>query len=437
MIPLYNAYKYKHSQVKTPKYIVNFYWQLLAKYRSHFGNILDMGAGDGRFSYGGNYSSYDGVEIDKERYNSKPKIPENAAITYNCIFEYPKHNYDVCIGNPPYLRHHEIDSNWREKVLNEMETALDIKLSRQCNLFNYFIILGLIKTKPDGIVSLIVPYDWLYRPSSKALRQYIELRNWNVDVYRFKENIFSSVETSASISIIDKAGKSGKWQYYAIKSDLNIKKMKNILGTNYSTIEYEKRGDIWALRGLSPGTQKIFTLTETQRLKNKLLLKDLYPCVTSLRKIPRHVRYLNSRTFRKYIVNNNQKCWLIRSEQTLSKRLKKYLDNIPDEYKNTTTCKERELWYVYNCYPPPKILYNSGFTKIGPNFIINKIRAIAVGGIQGIHSKKRIQISKLYEYLNSVKYEKRIISYSGKLKKIEVRQMNSILNDYKNNLLVK
>ena len=429
MNPDIAKYKFKKSQVETPKEVVNFFWQLISKHRSSCGKVIDMGAGDGRFAWGGTYSSYHGIEIDKMRYYPH-RMPKRASIEYGCVFEYTERNYDTCIGNPPYVKHNDIGSKWREKIVECIDSELKILPNRQCNLYVYFICLGIIKTKPDGLIALIVPYEWVYKPSVKYLRDYINEQGWSIHVYRFKQDIFKRVETTASITIIDKAGRAGKWNFYNIDKNFNINSQKNMIGSDYSLLRYENRGDIWSMRGLSPGTKKIFTLSEKERRYYDLRSDDVSPCAISLRHVPRNLQILNDKSFKKYFINAGQKCWLIRSDRHLSKQLKAFLDSIPENDRDTSTCRNRDIWYAYHCHPSPMILYSSGFTKFGPKFLINKIGAKAVGAVHGIHSNVKINKVRLQNYLIGINLEKQVVPYSGRLKKIEVRQMNSILNKY-------
>lgn len=423
------AYQLKQSQVKTPPKVIKLFWKILLSHRSSPNKVLDMGAGDGRFALGGKYSVYEGVEIDKDSFTNT-KMPLQALIRFGCVFKDPGTGYDACIGNPPYVRRHNIESQWRERVINEISTILKINLNRNCNLFVYFICLAIIKTKLDGIIALIVPYEWVSRPSVKPLRDYIVSQGWSVHVYKFEKEIFNGVETTASIAIIDKAQNNGQWKFCTIDKEFNTHPKKNILGTRYSVLGYEKRGDIWAMRGLSPGTQEVFTLSEKERNDNDLKLNDVFPCVTSLRGYPEEVKILNKSLFQKYFVKAGKKCWLIRSNKALSSSLKRYLRSIPISKKNTSTCNNREKWYGFNCPPAPGILYSSGFTRFRPKILINKIGSIAVGSVHGIYSKSKINGSRIHGHLTKINFEKRVVPHSGKLKKIEVRQMNSILNEY-------
>jgi predicted RNA methylase len=417
------------QQVETPEEVVKFFWHLISKYKSSCGKVLDMGAGDGRFAQGGIYSSYHGIEIDKNRYYPH-KLPQKASIEYGCVFEHPKLNYDACIGNPPYLKHNNIESGWREEIIKFINSELEILSDRRCNLYAYFACLGIIKTKSNGLIALIIPYEWVYIPSVRFLRDYINAQGWSIHVYRFKQNIFKRVETTASVTLIDKKTNSSEWHFYNVDSNFNISSRKSMLDSNLSLLKYEKRGEIWAMRGLSPGTKKVFTLSEKERISYNLNLNDVSPCVISLRPVPKNLRSLDKKSFKKYFIDAEQKCWLIRSDKLLSKQLKKYLYEVPEDKRNTSTCKNRDIWYAYRCHPSPKILYNPGFTKFGPKFLINEIHAIAVGSVHGIHSNVKLNIDNLQSYLLKMDFERRLVPHSGKLKKIEVRQMNSVLNSY-------
>ncbi len=373
---------HQNCQVDTPPNIVSVYWNLLKNHRVKLDSVLDMGAGDGRFARGGHFKLYDGVEISK-----KPRpiadLPSNAKLHYNkCVFKYEHDNYSACIGNPPYVRHHDIDTSWRRRIIKKIKTHLDITLNEQCNLFVYFMCLGLIKTTSDGIVAFIIPYEWASRPSVKPLQDLIKKNKWGVHIYKFRERIFSEVLTTASITIIDKKEKTDQWYYYDIDSRNVVKKRKGLSEASGTVLPYEQRGDIWALRGLSPGTQKVFTLTEGERIHFGLTMRDIEPCVTSLRSLPESCENLNQGAFKKYIVDAGEKCWIIKSYLPWSKMsdaLRAYINNIPHDLRNTATCNERAHWYWYVPHPVPIIVYSSGFTSYGPKIMLNKLGAKTIG----------------------------------------------------------
>ena len=424
------AYELARSQVETPPSIVRLVWEITHKYRKHFARVLDLGAADGRFASHGRYDRYIGVEIDPQRVTGVA-LARNARIHTSCAFRFPKDGFSLCIGNPPYVRHHDLDEGWRDKVANRLSREINLTLNRKCNLYVYFMILGLLKTRDDGLVSLVVPYEWVSRPSALALRQYIEANRWHVDVHRFAEDIFGGVLTTASISVIDKSNTDGVWNYFDIDGDNVVQERKEVTLSERQLLPYEDRGDIWALRGMSPGSQKVFTLTEGERIHAGLYLDDVLPCVTSLRAIPDSLSALTSSAFQKRYVSAGERCWLIKSHADLSPRLHRYLAHVPYSLRDTWTCTTRRPWYRYDLHPNPSILVATGFTEFGPKVALNHAGAYAVGSVCGIHSNGRIRsLWQLRDFIKGINFERRVVAHSGCLKKIEIRQLNAVLNRF-------
>ncbi|HEV2247242.1 MAG TPA: Eco57I restriction-modification methylase domain-containing protein [Terriglobia bacterium] len=422
------AYELRESQVKTPQNAIALFWALLNQKRPKLDRVLDLGAGDGRFAVGGAYRRYDGLEIDP-RTSPAAGLPKNARILTTCAFKHVPTGYDACIGNPPYVRHHDIEPPWKEKTISRINEDLGIKLDRHGNLYLYFLSLGLIKSSETGVVALIIPFEWVSRPSASAVRSYIHSRKWNVSVYRFSHSIFDEVLTTASISIIDKRTKSDEWTFYDVLPNLSVKSRNGVSGNSLKILSHAPRGKVWARRGMSPGTQKIFTLTEGERIHAGLQMSDVVPCVTTLRCLPRELRELNQAAFTKHLVDAGCRCWLIKSdEERISARLKGYLSNVPAAERQTYTCLNQDPWYAFETVPVPDLLFHSGFTAFGPKVLINSVGAKSVGSVYGIHCDERVPLRKLQSYLINFDFERRVVAHAKSLKKIEVRQLNSVLS---------
>src|SRR6266540_111828 len=424
------AYELSESQVTTPASVVSLFWRLTKQYREHVNSVLDLGAGDCRFAEGGSFDRYVGLEIDRKRI-SAAKCPANGEVIHGCVFRHRGEDYDACIGNPPYARHHYIQSPWKENTIARLERQMGVSLDKHCNLYIYFFCLALLKSSRDGLVSLLIPYEWVSRPSSKALREYILTQGWNVTVYRFQKPIFEGVLTTASISIVDKARRDSHWRYYDITPNYNIVTRHGITGLGGAVLDYADRGDIWALRGLSPGSQKVFTLTEGERIHAGLSILDVMPCVTTLRRVPRNLRVLSQAAFQKHFVQAGERCWLIRSnEDTRSSALNAYLEAVPEQDRQTFTCQHQTPWFKYLPHPVPQMLFSSGFTEFGPKILINSIGASAVGSVYGIHAEKKLPVRRMQNYLLKINFERRVVSHAKTLKKVEVKQLNTVLNEF-------
>jgi hypothetical protein len=372
------AYELSESQVATPETVVSFFWRLVSPYRKHFKTVLDMGAGDCRFALGGKFKKYVGVEIDRTR-SQGVVLPDNARLINSCAFKHRDKNYDACIGNPPYVRHHYIENPWKDATVSRIKSDLGVSLNKHCNLYLYFLCLGLLKTGPTGLVALVIPYEWVSRPSAKALRDYIRDQGWNVAVYRFQQPIFDGVHTTASVSIIDKNSRAGRWNYFEITPDFKI--ITRARMANAKVLEYAKRGKkLWGLRGLSPGSQKVFTLTEGERIHFGLSKKDVVPCVTTLKKVTPSLKLLTKASFKKHFIDAGARCWLIKSyNKNRSPALNAYLAATPEDMRDNYTCLNQTPWFNFPPHPTPKLLFSSGFTKFGPKVLVNSSRGRSAG----------------------------------------------------------
>jgi methylase of polypeptide subunit release factors len=149
------AYELSASQVTTPEAVVRRFWRLAKERRRHIDRVLDLGAGDGRFANEGIFNHYTGIEIDRKRV-SVAKVPQNGRIIRGCAFRHREGSYDACVGNPPYVRHHDIESPWKEETTPRMEHKLGISLSKHCNLYLYFLCLAFLKTHEEGLIRIVI-----------------------------------------------------------------------------------------------------------------------------------------------------------------------------------------------------------------------------------------------------------------------------------------
>lgn len=426
------AYELARSQVSTPLDIVKLFWRITHVYRDRLPHVLDLGAGDCRFALAGRYDSYLGIEIDDRRH-PLDDLPDNARVQYRCAFEDDDTRYDACIGNPPYVRHHDLNRSWRDAIARRLEAETGESINRKCNLYVYFMFLAILKTRDSGIVSLLIPYDWASRPSAAPLRRFIEKNNWNVDIYRFSAPIFDGVLTTVSISVVDKGTSDGRWNYHRIGRNGDVSRLKSVTGSEQHLLPYEARGKIWAQRGMSPGSQRVFTLSEGERIHAGLTKQDVWPCVTSLRGVPATLSLLTEAAFRKRFVDAGSKCWLIKSsEPKLSPRLLAYLSSVSEEVRATATCNARDLWYRYPLLPIPQLIVSTGFKTFGPKVLVNTFGVRPVGAVAGIYADFPVGATRLRQYLTSVNLEGRVVPHAKEFRKLEIRQLNAVLNQFQN-----
>jgi len=419
-------------QVATPLSLVEWVWEQIHQVRSApFRSVLDLGCGDARFALYGRYERYTGIEIDEEHTLCRD-LPSKAQVHYGCALLTPFQGHDLCVGNPPYVRHHDMDQDWQRSVADTISALIGAPVDLRANAFLYFMAKALASTRNDGLVALVVPFEWVARPSAEWIRRFINQNGWSVRVYRLPEGIFPRVLTTASLSIIDKSKKNGQWCYYDVAEDFSVRKVNRPTGTEHETLAYSPRSNsLYAQRGLSPGSQKVFCLTEEERLHHGLKVgRDVCPCVTSLRTLPSHFKVLSNDRFWEYYVSQNARCWLIRSDRdSLSEALQAYLDSVKPEERNTATCQNRPVWYRYKRPEPARLLFSTGFVKHGPQILENSAGAVHLGGVGGIYGDEELPYRKIAGQLRSIDFENRIIHHAKSLRKLEINQMNTVLQE--------
>lgn len=420
-------------QVDTPSELVRATWNHVNSLRTGIiGKVLDLGAGDGRFATGGTYLEYIGYEIDAERC-ANARLPDHARLVNRCAFSDDIDDADLCIGNPPFVRNQDLPAGWREQASEVLRRRLGISVSGLANAWQYFFLQSLASLRNDGLCVLVIPFEWVSRPSARSLRDYIAKQQWEVTVYRLIDTTFDSVLTTSSITIVDKAKQTGRWSYFEETADGEYLPMESASGSKLGVIDYVRRCDIpagtpRAVRGLSPGTQKVLTLTEGERVHSGLSIgRDVVPCITTLRVLPGDVRNLDDAAFKLYYRSTGQKCWLIRTDATPSGALTAYLNAVPPTDYQTATCLKRETWWAFNMPPIPEVLIAQSFKGEFPKGVRNTIGARAVGGVSGIYNANEDQITTIIGGLDGEDLRDRVVAHSNGLRKIEINQLNSLL----------
>jgi hypothetical protein len=420
-------------QIDTPSEIVSNVWSHIRRRRRSINTVVDFGAGDGRFAAGGHYDAYIGYEIDASRC-AGARLPRHATMLNRCAFSDTIDAADVCIGNPPFVRNQDLPEGWRKRAAAVVKQRTGVDLSGLANAWQYFAMLALASTRADGLVALIIPYEWVSRPSARSLRDYIDSHRWEVSVYRLRDETFRQVLTTSSITVIDKRKRSGRWKFFAENEQSAYDTLPSPAAAKSGVIPYSRRSGtskspIRAKRGLSPGTQEILTLTEGERVRAGLRVDaDVIPCVTSLRALDPSCETLTEAMFRKQFRDAGAKCWLIRTNRSPSIRLRAYLDGVPSVKYRTSTCLSREYWWKFSMPDVPPVLAASGFRGQRPKAVVNQIGAIAVGSVTGVFGIAAKDARAIVRAIGSIRVASRIVAHSNGMLKLEIGQFNTILS---------
>ncbi len=159
------------GQVWTPDHIGARMVSLLSGYFDRTISILDPASGPGTFMALVNESQikvekFTAIEID-------PRLHEIANRSAGaCRFSLFLRNadfladdlklplFDAVIANPPYMRHEKIDTDVKQRLATQFSELTHQNLSRQTNLYGYFLLKSLHLLKPGGVLCAII-YDSL------------------------------------------------------------------------------------------------------------------------------------------------------------------------------------------------------------------------------------------------------------------------------------
>lgn len=144
----------QRGQVFTPDFIVDKMCELL----KNKGTTLEPSAGDGAFT-----KKLKGiVSIEKD----KSVITDKNTINID-FFDYDTSNkFDSIIGNPPYVRHNDIENDTAKKI---DYTLFD----KRTNLFLFFIEKAVKHLKKGGELVFITPREFINLTSARKLNEFL------------------------------------------------------------------------------------------------------------------------------------------------------------------------------------------------------------------------------------------------------------------------
>lgn len=151
---------------------------------------------------------------------------------WNEEFNVGRFNY--IIGNPPYVNTHDMS---KETAKFLKETFLTTKVGVY-NIFYAFVEQGMKFVSEDGVLSYIVPNNFLSIKSATDLRRYISEHRYLESIIDFADNmIFKPVRTYNCIIRLSKQ-KNNIFEYCTMKKCTDIKKILDV--ASFEKMEIEK-----------------------------------------------------------------------------------------------------------------------------------------------------------------------------------------------------
>ncbi|MBQ7721489.1 MAG: Eco57I restriction-modification methylase domain-containing protein [Kiritimatiellae bacterium] len=97
----------------------------------------------------------------------------------------PDRFVDLVVANPPYVRHHNISAEVKQRLQADVMAETGLRLSGLSSLYCYFMLLSVKWMKPDAIGAWLVPTEWMSVNYGSAIRSFLSERVRLLRVHRF------------------------------------------------------------------------------------------------------------------------------------------------------------------------------------------------------------------------------------------------------------
>lgn len=332
---------------------------------------------------------------------------------------FSQETFDVVIGNPPYVSHHNMSAAQRETVEAVMNKS-DLSLDRKASLWAYFVVHGLRFLAEGGRIAWILPGSFLYADYSTAIRDIIGAKFARSLALEVDEKIFHA-EGSSEISVILLAEgwqradadsglrlgfvsdvpeltsrierwQAGDWEGALYNDKVTYIKarpeVRQAIDTVRDCFNVVRIGDIADVKiGIVTGDNRLF-LVDREVVRAHDLEHSDWKYIYSRPEISRGLSVTRS-DFEK-ARQSDIRCMLVDAEQDTSSALDEYLSQRSDEeIESNVTFGKRDNWKIPDDgrYPDAFFTYMSDY---GARLVINSAEVNSTNNIHRVWFKDRV-----------------------------------------------
>lgn len=378
----------------------------------------------------------------------------------------PDRQVNLLLANPPYVRHHFLPVDYKNKLLAQIQRETAVPLSGYASLYSHFILLAHKWLKPHAICGWLIPSEFMDVNYGQELKKYLLNHVKLLRIHRYDPNALQFKDALVSSSVLWYENTVCRQDYDVELSfggthdhpDISRKIPKSVLEkepkwtklTHHpkpaSEASLDRIEDFFDIkRGCATGDNAFFIMDQQKIQKNGLSMDYMHPILPSPRFLGTDVIEANpdgSPVMEKpyYLIN----CTLLEEDlQKLYPELWNYLQKGIDTVSNRYLCKNRKRWYFQERRASPPILCTyMGRKKTAESkpfhFIRNYSNAIATnsylmlypkGDLLSAMGKDPKLLDNVWLYLNRlstdiIEQEGRV--YGGGLKKIEPRELGKV-----------
>jgi len=174
------------------------------------------------------YGKLVGIELDPSVLDNDKMLffdRQKRHLLVKDFFDYSYANkFDVIIMNPPYVRQELLvgDINSKRKIAKKLVSEFKA-LSRQSNLYVYFLLKALRHLKKNGALVAIIYDAWLFTDYGENLKNIIFNKYSLKKVVHFKHGAFQNANVGATVILIHNESQTSCIEYFSFDSPDDIR----------------------------------------------------------------------------------------------------------------------------------------------------------------------------------------------------------------------
>ena len=404
-----------------------------------------------------------GIDIDNDYLTIAKKFQEQNknSIFTNCNFleVKPSNKYNLLISNPPYVRHQRLTYEQKQKYGSEIKNNLGIDVSGLSDLYIYFILGSHCWVDKNGIVSWLIPAEFLDVNYGTALKKYLleKVTLLNVHIFDQSTTLFDSATVSSAVITYKMALPPDEHNInFTFGNDINspsfsltynpmefktLKKWSQTKKKSISKHKFKISDFFYVKRGIATGDNKFFILNENTINSYGIETEVLTPILPSPRYLKEDLIYSNEDGIpildnQQFLLNVDLLPEEVESRYPNAWRyLKLGIGTTSERYIN----KNRKVWYWQEKRLPAPIIMSYMSRSRTPGelsfrFIRNFSKAIVPNSYLMLYPKNNslfdeYSLDEVYNALLKIEqgqFDFNGRKYGGGLKKIEPRELPNI-----------
>ncbi len=378
----------------------------------------------------------------------------------------PDERFNLLICNPPYVRHHHMTGDEKQRLKARTWDACEVDISGLAGLYCYFLVLGHLWMADNGLAAWLIPSEFMDVNYGASVKRYLLDKVTLLHIHRFDPNDVQFGDALVSSAVVwfrnTPPQRTGRVRF-TFGGTLERPKRERLVSAD--TLRHEPKwtrypmkeahqaatgpvlGDFFRIkRGLVTGSNKYFILSEREIENRGLPIAAFRPILPSPRNVP--IDEISCDSFGNPLLEQRlfllDPPWTEKEIRDEYPSLWSYLEEgkaegIADRY----VCRHRAMWYAQERRPPAPFVC----TYLGRSdkkngrpfrFILNDSKATAANVYLMLYPKAPFESAlsdspelkrQVWECLNQICPQMMLGEgrvYGGGLHKLEPKELGNV-----------